>query len=424
MNHFPIFIHHNFSSFSKTSNLQLFLLLILLFFLGCSSIKRFSSDDNSEFSSSNTIRVLLDNNSNELTISVNDEVLISDESKKLAKVKSGNKLVFTEKSGELNLEIGEAKFSSEKFYITPATDNEIIKINGRQYRGKISIFIIDSEIKTVNQIGLEDYVKGVMTKEMPIGKGNENYDALKAFSLCARTYAFNKINENKNFFDIYPDTRDQVYGGVDGETEYTNKIVDETNGQLLVYENEPAIIFYHSTCGGQTEDVSNVFSKKNIAYLGGVEDGEEPYCKISPRYEWTENYSELTFIDRLYKAKLIESNKYKLSDIKIKSRFNSGRVNELDIIVNDGEEIQKTIFLVSNQIRSIIRSGDGKSILKSTLFNINLDDNKNIVITGKGNGHGVGLCQWGAIGQSKKGIDYKEILNHYFPGTTIKNLYD
>ena len=67
---------------------------------------------------------------------------------------------------------------------------------------------------------------------------------------------------------------------------------------------------------------------------------------------------------------------------------------------------------------------DGKSILKSTLFNINLDDNKNIVITGKGNGHGVGLCQWGAIGQSKKGIGYKEILNHYFPGTTIKNLYD
>lgn len=424
MNHFPIFILHNFSPFSKTSKLKLFLLLILLFFLGCSSTKRFSSDNNTEFSSSSTIRVLLDNNSNELTISVNDEVLISDDSKKLAIVKSGNKLRFSEKSGELNLNVGDAKFSSEKFYITPATDNAIIKINGKQYRGRISIFIIDSEIKSVNQIGLEDYVKGVMTKEMPIGKGNENYDALKAFSLCARTYAFNKINENKNFFDIYPDTRDQVYGGADGETEYTNKIVDETKGQLLVYENEPAIIFYHSTCGGQTEDVSNVFSKKNIAYLCGVKDGEEPYCKISPRYEWTENYSELTFIDRLYKAKLIESNKYRLSDIKIKSRFNSGRVNELDIIVNDGEEIQKTIFLVSNQIRSIIRSGDGKSILKSTLFNINLDDDENIVITGKGNGHGVGFCQWGAIGQSKKGIDYIEILNHYFPGTTIKNLYD
>lgn len=424
MNHFSIFIHNNFFPLSKTSNHKFILLLFLLIFFGCSSTKRFSSDNSFEFSSSNTVRVLLDNNSSLLTISVNDEILISDESKRLAKVKSGNKLVFSINSGELDIKIGDAKLSSEKFFLTPASENEIIKINGKQYRGRIVVSIFDSEIKVVNQIGLEDYVKGVMTKEMPVGKGNENYDALKAFSICARTYAFNKIDENKYFFDIYPDTRDQVYGGVEGETEYTNKIVDETKGQLLVYENEPAIIFYHSTCGGQTEDVSNVFSKKNISYLSGVEDGNEPYCKISPRYEWTENYSEFTFINRLYNAKLIDSNKYKLSDIKIKSRFKSGRVNELDIIVNDGEKIQKTIFLVSNQIRSIIRSGDGKSILRSTLFSIKVDENKNIVITGKGNGHGVGLCQWGAIGQSKKGMDYEEILNHYFPGTTIKNLYD
>jgi stage II sporulation protein D len=215
-----------------------------------------------------------------------------------------------------------------------------------------------------------------------------------------------------------------VYGGVEGETEYTNKIVDETNGQLLFYENEPAIIFYHSTCGGQTEDVSNVFRKNNVSYLSRVKDGDEPYCKISPRYEWIENYSELTFIDRLFKAKLIESIKYELFDINIKSRYNSGRVNELEIFVYDDIGNQKTISLNDNKIRSIIRSGDGKSILKSTLFNINLDNNKNIVIKGKGNGHGVGLCQWGAIGQSKEGIHYAEILNHYFPGTSIKNLYD
>jgi len=396
----------------------------LLIFFGCSSTKRFSSDNNIGFSSSNTIRVLLDNNSNELTISVNDEILISHESKKLAKVKSGNKLVFSINSGELNLKIGDAKLSSEKFYLTSASASEIIKINGKQYRGRIVVSIFDYEIKVVNQIGLEDYVKGVMTKEMPIGKGNENYDALKAFSICARTYAFNKINENKYFFDIYPDTRDQVYGGVEGETEYTNKIVDETMGQCLEYGNEPAIIFYHSTCGGQTEDVSNVFSKKNISYLSGVEDGNEPYCKISPRYEWTENYSEVTFIDRLYKAKLIDSKSYKLSSLKIKSLFSSGRVNELEITLKNSAGNKNNILISGNRIRSIIRSGDGKSILKSTLFNINLDDNKNIVITGKGNGHGVGLCQWGAIGQSKRGIDYEEILNHYFPGTTIKNLYD
>lgn len=424
MNHFSIFIHHNFFPFLKTSNLKFVQLLFLLIFFGCSSTKRFTSDINSEFSSLNTIRVLLDNNSSVLTISVDDEILISDESRKLAKVKSGNKLKFNNRLGRVNLSVGNMEFDSEKLYLTPAAENEIVKIDGKKYRGRIVVSIFDSEIKVVNQIGLEDYVKGVMTKEMPIGKGNENYDALKAFSICARTYAFNKINENKNFFDIYPDTRDQVYGGVEGETEYTNKIVDETKGQLLVYENEPAIIFYHSTCGGQTEDVGNVFNKKNISYLSGVEDGDEPYCKISPRYEWTENYSELTFIDRLYKAKLIDSKSYKLSSLKIKSLFSSGRVNELEIILNNFAGNEKTILISGNRIRSIIRSGDGKSILRSTFFNINFDDENNIVIIGKGNGHGVGLCQWGAIGQSKRGINYEEILNHYFPGTTIKNLYD
>ena len=393
-------------------------------YLGCSSTKRFSSDTNSELNSSNTIRVLLDNNSKELTISVTDEIFISDDKKSLAKVSSGNKLKFIKNSEKLNLTISDMEFVSNKFFLTASDETGIIKIDGKKYRGRIVISTIDSEIKVVNQIGLEDYVKGVMTKEMPIGKVTENYDALKAFSICVRTYAFNKINENKDFFDIYPDTRDQVYGGVEGETVYTNKIVDETKGQNLFYDNQPATIFYHSTCGGQTENVANVFNKKNISYLSGVKDGVEPYCKISPRYEWTEKYSGEVFINRLFNAKLINSENYTVSNIFIKSHYKSGRVNELEITLIDFERIKKIILLFGNQIRSIIRSGDGKSILKSTLFDINMNDEKNIIITGKGNGHGVGLCQWGAIGQSKKGINFNEILNHYFPGTRIKSIYD
>ena len=399
-------------------------MLLLLIFVGCSSTKRFTSDNKLDFKESNTIRVLLNNTSSELEISVNDVIFISDDTKSFAKVSSGNKLRFSIGSEKLILTIGDKEFYSDKFFLIPPEETEIIKVDGKKFRGRIIISIVASEIKIVNQIGLEDYVKGVMTREMPIGQGTENYNALKAFSICTRTYAYNKINENKLFFDIYPDTRDQVYGGVEGETVYTNKIVDETSGQILFYDNQPATMFYHSTCGGQTENVENVFSKSNIPYLSGIIDGDEPFCKISPRYEWVENYSESNFIEQLYKAKLIESTNYKISDLRIKSRFNSGRVNELDIILNDNEEIQKTIFLIGNQIRSIIRSSNDKSILKSTLFDITIDSKNNVVISGKGNGHGVGLCQWGAIGQSKKGIDFKEILNHYFPGTRLKSIYD
>lgn len=366
----------------------------------------------------------MDNQSSELIISVKNEIFIYDDNESIAKVAAGNKLKFTKDLEKLRLTIGNKEFVSFEFSLLPYDETEIIKIDEKKYRGRIVISNVNSEIKLVNQIGIEDYVKGVMTKEMPVGKGTENFQALKAFSICIRTYAFNKINENKYYFDIYPDTRDQVYGGVDGETEYTNKIVDETKGQLLVYENQPATIFYHSTCGGHTEDVANVFSNKNIFYLSGVEDGDEPYCIISPRYQWTEKYSELTFIDRLYKAKLIASKDYEIEDLDVISRFDSGRVNELEITLNDSDHNQKTILIKGNQIRSIIRSSESKSILNSTLFNINITDQKNIVINGKGYGHGVGLCQWGSIGQSKKGIDYQEILNHYFPGTYIQSKYD
>lgn len=85
---------------------------------------------------------------------------------------------------------------------------------------------------------------------------------------------------------------------------------------------------------------------------------------------------------------------------------------------------EKSVLLYGNGMRTIIRSGDGKSILRSTLFDIKTDANKNVIINGSGSGHGVGMCQWGAIGQSKENIDYKKILNHYFPGTVIKNIYD
>ncbi len=392
--------------------------------LGCSSTKRFSDSRNIDTDESNIIRVLLGVNENEQIISVDGPLLFSDGVKTLAKVNSGNKIRIGNSFGILSVSIADKVFESNVFFLSPITGEEIIKIDGKKYRGRIKIISSDSQIKIVNQIGLEDYVKGVMIKEMPVGNGTENYEALKAFSICVRTYAVRKLKENKDIFDIYPDIRDQVYGGVDGENDITNKIVDETKGQLLFYNDESVIMFYHSTCGGKTENVKNVFNKEDISYLAGVEDGSEPFCKISPRYEWIENYSEEILINRLYNAKLINNTEYKLSDVKIKSRFESGRVNELEIVLlkSDGEE--KSVILTGNGMRSIIRSSDGKSILKSTLFNISVDSYKNVIIEGKGSGHGVGLCQWGAIGQSRIGINYKNILNHYFPGTKIKSIYD
>ncbi|MDP2363095.1 MAG: SpoIID/LytB domain-containing protein, partial [Ignavibacteria bacterium] len=312
MNFFSSAISNKIFPFRIYINITISILLILFISLSCSSAKRFSDIGNINSGSSDIIRVLIGDNENEQIISVDDLLLFSEEAKSLAKVNSGNKIRISNRLGKISVSIADKVFESNIFYLNPNPPKEIIKIDGRKYRGRIKIISSDSKIKIVNQIGLEDYVKGVMTKEMPVGNGSENYEALKAFSICVRTYAVQKLKEDKEIFDIYPDTRDQVYGGVDGETSFTNHIVDETKNQILTFNNDLAIMFYHSTCGGKTENVKNVFGRNNISYLYGVEDGSEPFCKISPRYEWIENYSEDIFIDRLYKAKLINNKEYNL----------------------------------------------------------------------------------------------------------------
>ena len=422
----------NFSFFFTThqikTNIQFNLILIIFLsvitFASCSSTKRFAEDDNYNATESNFIRVLLKEQSNKLVVKVDSQIILSDKNKKLAKVNSGNNLIFSLYDEELKLTISNKEFVADTFYLDGNDDSSIIQVDNKKYRGRLKIFGSVSQIKVVNQIGLEDYVKGVMTREMPIGKGNENYEALKAFSICVRTYALLKIFENKSFYDIYPDTRDQVYGGVDAETQISSKAVNETKRMILSYNGSPAVVFFHSTCGGFTEDVGNVFSKIDLPYLKTIEDGSEPYCNIAPKFNWTEQYSEALFVTRLYDAKLIPAKNYIIKNLEVKSRFKSGRVSELIVDLLDNNNAEKRISMFGNNIRYVIKTSDGKSILRSTLFNIFLQDDNEVLIKGKGYGHGVGLCQWGAIGQSRKGLDYQSILNHYFHGTKIINYYD
>jgi stage II sporulation protein D len=171
------------------------------------------------------------------------------------------------------------------------------------------------------------------------------------------------------------------------------------------------------------ESVANVFSHSHLPYLTSVKDGEEPYCNISPRFEWEEVYTESQFINQLYNAKLIDNKNYSLEDIRIESRFKSGRINDLEIIL-DGRNGSKKIHLYGNEIRSKIRTPEKNFSLWSTLLNITLSADGSFIFNGKGFGHGVGLCQWGAIGQSRLGIDYKNILEHYYPGTVLGRIDD
>lgn len=430
-----------------TIKLALFAIVYLFFNVsiisvtGCAPSKRFTSDEEekkvkidgsstdittiknieSDDATTNEIRVLLNEfkSSNQFLIETPVE-LYSDNSR-IAVINKSNRISVTNFNNLLEIKIQDKTFTSSRFVISSSENDNLIKVDGKRYRGKIVFSSFSGNINLINQISLEDYVKGVMTKEMPLGKNLEHYEALKAFAICARTYAYTKIFEGKTHYDILPDTRDQVYGGVDAETEYSNRVVDETRNLILTFENRPAIIFYHSTCGGVTEDAANVFTKADLPYLKSVIDGSSANCVISPRYEWNENIPGYRVIERLNKTGYITGKDFSIRQIHVNSRFDSGRINELEFLLNNGEREQK-VKLYGNNIRAVIRTADDKSILRSNFFDIKLSSDGTIVIKGRGNGHGVGMCQWGAIGLSRNGTRFDDILKHYYPGTSIQSL--
>ncbi len=396
---------------------------IILIISGCSGTSRYAERENANVASGSVpIRVLISNNDKNLEYTVNETIILYNENKETAIVKKGNVLTFSPDGGNINLIISDRTFNGRYFELKGYKANNMISYNGKEYRGYLKIISDENSVKVINRISLEDYLKGVVPAEMPIGPGESYFQALKAFTICARTYAVMKMGNNNSLFDVYLDTRDQVYSGADAENPLSNKAVNETKNLILAYEGKPAIVFYSAACGGHTEDASNVFKGTDEPYLKGITDGDPPNCSIEPHFNWTEKYPAKIFIDRLNSAGYINNNNYFLKDVKVESRFMSGRVNDLQIILVSDNGDKKIINVNGNNIRSIIKTADGRHILRSTMFNIYLNNNGEVIIDGKGNGHGVGLCQWGAINLSVEGKNYKQILSYYFPGTEIQEL--
>ena len=435
LRHYRISFLNNYiktNSFSIFGNFRLhfFILVISQLLVSCSSSKRFTSEE--EITEKNipgvenntgvtSVRVLLDEKPEAFFITVQSRVYLFSEKNKIAEVNKGNVLECFIRDDNVRLQINRKSYTANYFVLQPVSGNTI-QYNGKSYTGTLQIVGDGKTVELINFVELENYLKGVIAKEMPLGNGNENFEALKAMAVCARTYTISKMNGNNLLFDIHSDTRDQVYGGINAEQTISNKAVFDTRGIILKYDDKPAKIYYHSTCGGVNENVENVFPQPPYPYLISIIDGKQPYCKISSRFEWHETYSEDEFIEKLYNSGVINSINYELEDIEIRSRFESGRVDELEIILS-GDDGRKEINLYGNDIRSTIRTSKNNLMLWSTLFEIERSGSE-ITLNGRGFGHGVGMCQWGAIGQSRQGINYKQILSHYFPGTETGSLYD
>jgi len=159
--------------------------------------------------------------------------------------------------------------------------NVPVRYNDRPYRGRIEVFAnTRGSLTVVNELGLEDYVRGVVANELSPG-GYPAIEALKAQAVAARTYAFkNRGQFMAQGFDLLPTTRSQVYRGLTSENPLSTRAVDETRGLIATYAGEPINALYTSTCGGRTEDSENIFNEA-VPYLRGRECAAEGSAAFS-----------------------------------------------------------------------------------------------------------------------------------------------
>ncbi len=253
---------------------------------------------------------------------------------------------------------------------------------------------------------------------MPASNPND-FEALKAQAITSRTYVLKNLGKYKDLgIDVWATVQDQVYKGISGEAKLSNKAVEETATLVLASSSKIAITYFSSTCGGKTEDNVEVWSGTQEPYLKGITDsfGKEFFCKESPHYRWKEEFSREE-LEQMF-TKNLGKNHGQLYNIKVLQRTKSGRVSHLQLIFSDEiVDIRKP-----NKIREALKR-NGK-ILRSAFFKADLElDSKNwiqkVTLTGAGNGHGVGMCQWGAMGMSRKGYTFDKILSHYYKGTEI-----
>lgn len=278
----------------------------------------------------------------------------------------------------------------------------LIRLNGRAYRGSIEIRKgKDSKLIVINELDLEEYLMGVVAEEIP---HDWEAEALKAQAVVSRTYAlYLKKRAGKRPYHITSDVKTQVYGGRRAERESTVRAVRETEGLVLTHKGEVIPAFYHSSCGGRTEDASELWNI-DASYLKGVDCA----CQEISKYgEWERRIS---IKDALIALSKLGHTLSDITSIDLGRITQAGRVKNLAIRDKD-----RMINVPAEKFRLAI----GSSVIPSVFFEASLSG-REMVISGRGMGHGVGLCQWGAKNMAQKGSDYITILQHYYPGTTIE----
>ena len=283
----------------------------------------------------------------------------------------------------------------------------------RRYTGEITVTHEKGTLKLIDRLPLETYLAGVVSGEAADLSQPEAY---KAQAVAARTYTVKRINaHHAEGYNLCDSTHCQFYPGTGAISRLAGKAVEETSGRLLLYRGQPAAAFYHSACGGRTEDMTKVWPFEPKPYLVSVRDSPaagRPYCSIAPGFRWkTKIY--FTGLTRLARQAGWLAGDETASGLRVVARGRSGRAAELEISTG----ARRVRVSATDFYHGVGRRAGWKAV-RSSYFKL-LQGKDFVMLDGVGSGHGVGMCQWGAEGMARKGYDYKAILEHYYPGTVI-----
>lgn len=310
--------------------------------------------------------------------------------------------------------------------IIPRGNNNRVIIEKNKFRGLVKILPDGKNVQLINILYLEDYLRGVVPPEL--GKRPESeIEAVKAQAIAARTYAMAHLKQYANQpYDMKNSIIDQVYEGFNIEDKIVNKAIDATAGEVLFYNDDFVNAYYHSTCGGMTDDIEKVWDRKESPYLKAVQDGDA--CSWSKYFNWSESFTEKQLRGRLEQYLSSDRGRDlrigKIKDITITELTPGGRIGKM-VVTTDNDKFT----FKKDRIRWVVgRTSNPDLILPSDRFELNISrDGKgyvtNVIFKGSGYGHGVGMCQCGAIGMARQNKNYNEILTLYYTGVEIKKLY-
>jgi stage II sporulation protein D (peptidoglycan lytic transglycosylase) len=312
---------------------------------------------------------------------------------------------------KLTLQIGTSLTRADQAVVEPPRGSFLSVRAGpdleRKFVGRLSIRAAGDVLSFVEELPLEDYVRGVLEAEIPVGFPPE---ALKAQAVLIRTFALaHRDRHQKEGFDFCDLTHCQVYAGRNYSYRSFDEAVKETQGLILAHELKPVEALYHSTCGGHTSPFHKVFGGKPIPYLMGVSDGS--YCSKSPHASW-ESSIPLKILEEVLKKDPDTHPKGDIQNLRPADREENGRVFTLAL------EGQRNFVISAQKFLSVVGRYLGWNKVKSNWFDVEVKDGE-AHFKGHGLGHGVGLCQWGAKGMAEEGKKFDEILFHYFPGTQL-----